>query len=94
MFLLLDKVSYVSLTCDLWSSRANESYITVTCHFIDEDFNLCCAVLSTNIMKNNHTSDNIAAEINTICIDWNLNKKIVSIVTDNASSMIKACDIL
>lgn len=94
LFTLLEKVSDVSLTCDLWSSRANESYLTITCHFIDENFNIRCSVLSTNKMTNNHTANNIAAEIDTICNDWKLNNKICSIITDNASSMVNACDIL
>ncbi|CAI6356960.1 unnamed protein product [Macrosiphum euphorbiae] len=42
-------------------------------------------------MVNNHTSENIATEINCIMKDWDIVDKVVTIVTDNASSMIKAC---
>lgn len=69
LFALLQNVCHVSLTCDLWSSRANESFLTVTCHLIDKDYKMHCTVLSTNKMDINHTSENIAAEINLIIKD-------------------------
>ncbi|XP_060855262.1 E3 SUMO-protein ligase ZBED1-like [Metopolophium dirhodum] len=94
LFALLQNVCHVSLTCDLWSSRANESFLTVTCHFIDKDYKMHCTVLSTNKMDINYTSENIATEINLIIKDWDIVSKVVTIVTDNASSMIKACQIL
>lgn len=54
---IFEEVSYFSLTCDLWTSRSNEGYLTVTSHFIDTDLNMRCAVLSTNLMKGNHTAN-------------------------------------
>lgn len=91
---IFEEVSCISLTCDLWTSRANEGYLTVTSHFIDYDFNMQCAVLSTNLMKGNHTANNITDKIHKICNMWSIRHKIVSVVTDNASSMVKACEIL
>lgn len=94
LFALIQDVSHVSLTSDLWTSRANESFLTVTCHFIDKDYKIHTAVLSTNKMETNHTSENIAKEINIIIKDWDIDGKVVALVTDNASSMIKVCQIL
>jgi hypothetical protein len=94
LFGLLQNVSHVSMTCDLWSFRANKSFLTVTCHFIDNDYKMRCTVLSTNKMDINHTSENIATEINLIIKDWDIVNKVVTIVTDNSSSMIIACQIL
>ncbi|KAG5898984.1 hypothetical protein JTB14_004703 [Gonioctena quinquepunctata] len=42
----LSKVEYVAITFDAWTSVATESYVTVTCHFVDMDFCLKSAVLS------------------------------------------------
>jgi len=39
-------------------------------------------------MEGNHTAKNIAEKIQIICNTWKIKEKIVSIVTDNASSMI------
>lgn len=44
----LQIVESVALTTDGWSSRANESYLTVTCHFVTESFELASKILSTN----------------------------------------------
>ncbi|CAG8837249.1 2081_t:CDS:1, partial [Cetraspora pellucida] len=36
--LINNSVEYVSFTLDLWSSKAHISYLTVTCHWISQDF--------------------------------------------------------
>jgi hypothetical protein len=36
----LPKVKGVALTTDTWQSRANESFQSLTLHYIDEDFEL------------------------------------------------------
>lgn len=72
---IINKVSYISLTFDLWASRVNEGYLTITSHFIDTDFNMRCAVLSTKVMNGNHTADNIAEEIRIICNIWKIKDK-------------------
>ncbi|CAH2016396.1 unnamed protein product, partial [Acanthoscelides obtectus] len=88
-------VEYVALTCDGWTSRATESYLTITCHFVS-NHQLHAVVLSTKPLTNgiNHTSENIAASIQEIIDEWEIDHKITSIVTDNAASMIKACELL
>lgn len=70
------------------------SYITVTCHFIN-NFKLKSAVLSTQplVDQTNHNSENIATTLRLICDEWAIFDKVQMIVTDNAASMIKACDI-
>lgn len=37
---VLNQVESCAITTDCWSSKANESYLTITCHFIDVDFKL------------------------------------------------------
>jgi hypothetical protein len=41
---IFEEVFYISLICELWTSRSNEGYLTVTSNFIDTDFNMRCAV--------------------------------------------------
>lgn len=36
---MLENILDISVTCDLWTSRANDSFLTVTCHFV-HDFKL------------------------------------------------------
>ena len=57
----LSKVQYYAVTTDLWSSRTTEPYISLTVHFIDEDFELKSRCLQTAFFPENHTNENIAA---------------------------------
>ena len=58
----LSGVDHVAITTDCWTSQANECYITVTCHYITEDFALKSAVLATTplLKTTNHNAVNIA----------------------------------
>ncbi|CAH1959714.1 unnamed protein product [Acanthoscelides obtectus] len=88
-------VDYVALTCNGRTARATESYLTITCHFVS-NHQLHAEVLPTKPLTNgvNHTSENIAASIQEIIDEWEIDHNITSIVTDNAASMIKACELL
>ncbi|XP_030384161.1 zinc finger BED domain-containing protein 1-like [Scaptodrosophila lebanonensis] len=96
LVLILNNVEYCAVTTDGWTSRANEFYVTVTCHFIDKNFVLREAVLSTNKLDidTDHTSNNIADSLRAVLLDWNILHITSTIVTDNAANMIKACEIL
>jgi len=45
--LILSKVDHCVSTMDGWTSRANDSYLAVTVHFISDVFQLKAAILST-----------------------------------------------
>ncbi|XP_030760921.1 zinc finger BED domain-containing protein 1-like [Sitophilus oryzae] len=93
---ILKNVKYVAITSDSWSSRATESYLTVTCHFVSSNFELKSAVLSTKPLENgvNHTAENISCALKDLFVEWGIENKISGIVTDNAANMMKACDLL
>lgn len=92
----LKAVKYASVTTDGWTSRANDGYLTITCHFISQDFKLTSAVLSTTtlVTPTNHTSNNIAESVKLVLNEWDLYQKVTSIVTDNDATMKKACELL
>lgn len=90
---ILKNVDFVSLTADHWTSKATESYMTVTCHFILQS-NLKSAVLETNQCEGPHTSENIKQNLQATILKWNIEKKVTCIVTDNAANMVSACNLL
>lgn len=51
----LDRVDTVALTTDTWTSNATKSYLTITEHHIDSDWNLMTNVLVTREMPERHT---------------------------------------
>ncbi|XP_050316049.1 E3 SUMO-protein ligase ZBED1-like [Anthonomus grandis grandis] len=92
----LEKIEYVAITCDSWTSTATESYLTVTCHYINTYYELKTAILSTKPLTGgiNHTAENIAQTLTEIFEKWNIENKVMCIVTDNAANMIKSCELL
>jgi len=38
LYVILANVDFMALTTDMWTSRANEGYITITCHFVSNNF--------------------------------------------------------
>ena len=86
---VLPQVKLVSLTTDIWTSRATETFLTITVHFI-YCWELKSLVLATIKFNVEHDADHIAAELKRITNYWGITHKVVAIVTDNASNMIAA----
>ncbi len=87
----LSQVKYYAATTDLWSSRTTEPYISLTIHFIDEDFQLKSRCLQTAFFPEDHTSENIARGMREALTAWGLDERcLVCITTDNAANMVKA----
>lgn len=84
---LLDKISWCTVTTDLWTSRATMGYITVTCHFIDDNWEMRSYVLETSHMDDSHTIVNLASTLKVITDKWNITNKIHCAVTDAASNI-------
>ena len=51
------------LTTDCWSSRNNESFIAVTVHYINEEFQFKSVLLGCSQFDESHTSVNLAKQI-------------------------------
>ncbi|CAH1107496.1 unnamed protein product [Psylliodes chrysocephalus] len=91
---ILKNIEFLAITSDCWTSLASESYISVTRHFIDENFQLKNAILHTKKLDSRHTGENIANALSEIFTEWNIQKKISCFVTDNAANALKMCQIL
>ncbi|XP_072401942.1 E3 SUMO-protein ligase ZBED1-like [Diabrotica undecimpunctata] len=91
---ILGSIKYVAITTDIWTSVSNESFICVSCHFVDSHFELKRVVLATNVINESKTAENIARVLKEIFDQWNIFDKISCIVTDNAANMLKACELL
>lgn len=80
----------ICLTADLWTSRANESYLAVTGHYINERFELKSILLKCANFEGSHTSDNIQRALIDITNTWSLTDKVNFVVTDNAANIQRA----
>lgn len=50
-------------TTDEWTSRAIESYLSLTIHYITSDFNMHYFMLNLHQVKQSHTTENIKKHI-------------------------------
>lgn len=84
------EATQLSLTTDIWTSRQTRGFITVTVHYIDNEWKMKSAVLETARLKNDHTAENIAEELTRICTNWDILDKVSTIVTDNGANIVSA----
>lgn len=80
----------VTLTTDCWTSRNTESFLAVTAHFIDSKFEVQSVLLDCASFGESHTSSNLAQEIRRIIKEWNLENKVLLIISDNAANVKRA----
>ncbi|CAH9102645.1 unnamed protein product [Cuscuta europaea] len=83
----------VSMTTDIWTSdHQNLAYACLTCHYISEDWELKKKIIAFGAIPYPHDGETLFRFISDILLEWNLDKKLSSVVVDNASandSMIK-----
>ena len=72
---MLDRTSWCSITTDLWTSRATMGYMTVTCHLVDEDWQMRSIFSETSHIEDSHTILNLALALKVITKSQVINKK-------------------
>ena len=81
----------VAFTSDIWSSRALNSYITLTMHYVDKDFNLRKFLVGCVNFDEKHTAIEISEKLDRLIEGINLPVNAnLTMTTDGASNMIKA----
>ena len=84
---IINSIDYIHLTFDLWSSKAHDSYLGITAHWINKEFEICNMVLNVGEIPYPHTGVEISLHVSKVLDDWNLEDKIIIIVTDNGSNV-------
>ena len=88
----LKSVSYLSFTTDVWSSNvSSDSLLSLTAHWVSDEFQLISAVLQAKSLEERHTGECMAMKIVKIMEDWGIDKNQVHcVVRDNGSNIVKA----
>ncbi|KAJ8381424.1 hypothetical protein SKAU_G00022020 [Synaphobranchus kaupii] len=69
------------------------SYITATCHHIDEKWDIKSHVLTMEKMEERHTAENLRTALTTIIAEWvGDSSKVSAVVHDNTANIVKAND--
>ena len=82
-------ISHCCLTTDLWISWATQGYLTVTCHYTNENMEMKSAILSIYHVKESHTADNLLPILKNIADKWNVSSKVHCVVIDSGSNIEK-----
>lgn len=87
----LDGVSFYSATTDLRSSRVMQPYLSLTLHFINDDWTLRSVCLQTAYFHDEHQGEIIAQGLKDALSSWNLPEdRPTCMTTDSGTNMLKA----
>lgn len=92
----LENIKSISFTFDFWSSQAQQSYISLNCHYLTNKFKLKNKTLGCSYFPGEHTGNAIYNKIKTMIAEWNIeiensNSNIsFFFVTDNARNISSA----
>lgn len=87
---LLMNVKALTLTTDCWTSSTTENYLAVTGHFLTNEFAMKHVLLGCDSFPESHTAQNLAAAIQQILNEFNLENKVNMVISDNAANIKKA----
>uniref|UniRef100_A0A669DR08 Uncharacterized protein n=1 Tax=Oreochromis niloticus TaxID=8128 RepID=A0A669DR08_ORENI len=87
--------SKISLTTDAWTSLVTESYLGVTCHFINDNWDLLSFNSATLPVEERHTAENLASWVEKVAERFHISlHNVLAIVHDNAGNIVAALHIL
>jgi hypothetical protein len=89
--LLATECDFYCITSDIWSSKKQDSYISVTIQYITETFDMRAFTLACVPFPGTHTASRIKTKIEDILEQWRLTKdKLTLFVRDGGSNMVRA----
>lgn len=86
----LERAFAVCLTTDGWTSRTNDSFYSITAHYIVEEENnifLSSDLLGCISYTERHTAENISNKLKEAIDQWQVTNKIAAVISDNAANM-------
>ena len=76
----------IAFTSDCWTSLNTDGFISLTAHYIDAKWVLHKRVLNFSFMPPPHNGVALAEKLLLLLKDWGVDKKVMSLTVDNASS--------
>ncbi|XP_026378229.1 zinc finger BED domain-containing protein RICESLEEPER 2-like [Papaver somniferum] len=76
----------ICLTSDMWTSVNTTGYISLTVHFVDQDWVLQKFLLNFSPLPPPHTCQTLSDKLFLMLNDWGIEGKLTSITLDNAAS--------
>lgn len=87
----LKTVPMVAFTLDGWTSPFQTSFLAITAHWIDDNWVQQDVTLGFEQLKGSHTGEVLMKTFVDVIEQFNLQKKIMAITSDNGSNVLKLC---
>ena len=78
----LSQVKHVSFTADFWTSVATDSFLGISVHFVRE-WKLRSYILPTREVRESHTAEVVARNLESMLSEWKLEEKLVSMAASS-----------
>ncbi len=78
----LESVDTVALSSEVWNTTANKTYMTTTCHLIDNTWTRRSYVLETTPLPEEYNPSNFVGQLLKIADKWGIGSKIKVVVTN------------
>lgn len=76
--LLKNTCGRISLTSDCWTSVTTDGYISLTAHFVDENWQLQKRILNFSFLPPPHTGVAMSVKVTNMLTEWGIEKKNVN----------------
>ena len=91
----LATVEKYSIKTDLWTSQYQQrSYMSLTVHFIDDNFVLQSKCLQTLEVPQDHDAVSLKDVLSAMFTNWKIKEKVCGGITDNGSNIVNALSLL
>ena len=85
----LDEISSISLTTDIWTASTNNaSFLSLTGHWLSNDFEQCRAVFKVLPFPGTHTSARISEELHNVLDEYKISNKVFLVLWDSGANMV------
>jgi hypothetical protein len=78
--------SKFSVTLDVWTSKNQLSFLGITCHYIDSEWNLYSNLLAFEHLEGSHSGEAIGTAVYKVLTSFGVASKLLAVTTDNASN--------
>ena len=79
--------SKVSITCDCWTSKSQNSYLGVTCHYIDNNMKFKNKVIALRYVMESKTADYLHENLVKILEQWKIQEKVIKVFNKHPNKL-------
>ena len=73
----LEKAKFISLTTDTWTGCHNRGYISLSSHFVGDDWQMHHHCLQTQEVVSSYTAQNLAEQMQCSLDEWDITDKLL-----------------